>query len=293
MTDDFDERIAVVSDEDARTILDNQVNTIQHIQSQGLGTLRVVFAVVAIVVTILVAGVGPIESPYESNYTSSQAMDAANSTALSDEAVAGFVLGGTFMIPFILLIGAAILVHGVLQIIKLLKPMSLQPNLGFSHVSVSPQSADLLYDSKKEQKTTNSRDWIWHNSQEIEEGQKRLSTGITDIYVCVFLFAIAVSVYTSAYSVHLLMLIAIHIAILIFSLLMILIVGRMLINARQEQGNTLSESCQIAKDEFKQLIFPSLYIGWGTNTRIVVAASYGFIFFVSIIVLLVSAGLIR
>jgi hypothetical protein len=61
--DDANGSITVISEQDAQTILDKQVNVVNHIRSQGLNTIRTIFAVVAIIAKLIAAGLNILIIP--------------------------------------------------------------------------------------------------------------------------------------------------------------------------------------------------------------------------------------
>ena len=136
--DDFNNKVIVISEQDAQTILDKQVDIASHIQSQGLGTVRTVFAVLAILATLAAAGITipllPMGTPTQvSNFN--QAMN--SSTAPRDLLVTTTGTATTQYVILIPLVGLFLL-DAIHQLWGLMSLAQLQPRLGQSSTTNLP-----------------------------------------------------------------------------------------------------------------------------------------------------------
>lgn len=145
--DEDDDTIVAISEEDARTILTNQVNTVNHLQSQGLGTLRVIFAVIAILATVTITGIDYPVSPFESQYTAVRANSTVNTTDIPALTIGGSIVGSVFTFISSSLIAGILLIHGFSKLYGLISPTQLQPGLGTSGHIISA-SLEGLYQNK-------------------------------------------------------------------------------------------------------------------------------------------------
>lgn len=272
MTDeeeDLDGKIAVVSEEDARTILDNQVNIVNHIQSQGLGTLRAFFAVVAIMVTIVATGSidfspRPIGTPSQvSNF---------NQTVNATDLPAGLVASSTYASTLIYIIAIVLIIILVADSIErlwsLMSPAQLQPSLGEPTTSetaqlvATPGLASELQDKQLSIQFTNYIDWITENSRTIERRQELLSTGVLHIYLGGICVGLLLFLYYGIYFVDIAAILIVSASLSLVPIAFLVVLLYQTLSELLNNNQKITHISKLKWESTKRYYLPGNYIGF-------------------------------
>jgi hypothetical protein len=139
--DDANGSITVISEQDAQTILDKQVNVVNHIRSQGLNTIRTIFAVVAIIATLIAAGLNILIIPVAQPGQTSNFNQAVNPSDVP-RGVLAFTTFTAIVEHFIsLIIFIVLLLDSMCVLWGPVSPANLQPQMG---ATLSRKSSTLV-----------------------------------------------------------------------------------------------------------------------------------------------------
>ena len=128
--DDANGSITVISEQDAQTILDKQVNIVNRIRSQGLNTIRTIFALVAIVATLIAAGLNILIIPIAQPGQTSNFNQSVNASDVSRGVLAFTTFAATVEYFISLTIFIVLLLDSMYVLWGLISPATLQPQMG-------------------------------------------------------------------------------------------------------------------------------------------------------------------
>lgn len=166
--DDSNGSMTVISEQDAQTILDKQVDVVNHIQLQGLKTVRTIFAVVAIVATPIAAGLNILIFPIAQPGQTSNFNQAVNASDVPRDVLASTIFTATAEYFILLTIFIVLLLDSMYALWGLISPATHQPQMGdtFSRKSstlVESETAALIDNGGVEIQYSSRIDWIKYN----------------------------------------------------------------------------------------------------------------------------------